>query len=116
MDLQHIVILAVFAGVILAIAINVIDMAVAAMLGVSTLIIFGIFTRQDILNAVQAAGGPLSLLFGGMVVARPWSRPVFSSRSASGSCPRRMAAANAFCWGSLPWCPCSTRFFRMPPQ
>ena len=70
MDLHHIIILAVFAGVILAIAINVIDMAVAAMLGVSTLIIFGIFTRQDILNAVQAAGGPLSLLFGGMVVAR----------------------------------------------
>ena len=70
MDLQHIVIFAVFSGVILAIAINVIDMAVAAMLGVSTLIIFGIFTRQDILNAVQAAGGPLSLLFGGMVVAR----------------------------------------------
>ena len=70
MDSQHIVIFAVFAGVILAIAINVIDMAVAAMLGVSTLIIFGIFTQQDILSAVQAAGGPLSLLFGGMVVAR----------------------------------------------
>jgi Na+/H+ antiporter NhaD/arsenite permease-like protein len=70
LELQSIIILAVFAGVILAIAINVIDMAVAAMLGVSTLIIFGIFTRQDILSAVQSAGGPLSLLFGGMVVAR----------------------------------------------
>ena len=70
MELQSIIIFAVFAGVILSIAINVIDMAVAAMLGVSTLIIFGIFTRQDILNAIQAAGGPLSLLFGGMVVAR----------------------------------------------
>ena len=45
MDLQHIVILTVFAGVILVIAINVIDMTVAAMLGVSTLIIFGIFTQ-----------------------------------------------------------------------
>ena len=70
MELQSIIILAVFGGVILAIAVNVIDMAVAAMLGVSVLIICGIFTQQDILNAVKAAGGPLSLLFGGMVVAR----------------------------------------------
>jgi len=70
LELQSIIILAVFGGVILAIAVNVIDMAVAAMLGVSVLIICGIFTQQDILNAVKAAGGPLSLLFGGMVVAR----------------------------------------------
>jgi len=70
LELQSIIILAVFAAVILAIAVNVIDMAVAAMLGVSVLIICGIFTQQDILNAVKAAGGPLSLLFGGMVVAR----------------------------------------------
>ena len=70
MELQSIIILAVFAGVILAIAINAVDMALAAMLGVSTLIIFGIFAQQDVLNAVRAAGGPLSLLFGGMVVAR----------------------------------------------
>ena len=70
MEFQSIIILAVFVGVIVAIAIDVIDMTVAAMLGVSTLIIFGIFTQQDILNAVRAAGGPLSLLFGGMVVAR----------------------------------------------
>ena len=63
LELQSIIILAVFAGVILAIAINVIDMAVAAMLGVSTLIIFGILQRQDILNDVQAAGGPMSLIF-----------------------------------------------------
>jgi Na+/H+ antiporter NhaD/arsenite permease-like protein len=70
LEFQSIIILAVFVGVIVAIAIDVIDMTVAAMLGVSTLIIFGIFTQQDILNAVRAAGGPLSLLFGGMVVAR----------------------------------------------
>ncbi|HSM90946.1 MAG TPA: SLC13 family permease [Desulfobacterales bacterium] len=70
LELQSIIILVVFGGVILAIAINAMDMVVAAMLGVSTLILFGIFTRQDVLNAVQSAGGPLSLLFGGMVVAR----------------------------------------------
>jgi len=33
LELQSIIILAVFGGVILAIAVNVIDMAVAAMLG-----------------------------------------------------------------------------------
>jgi Na+/H+ antiporter NhaD/arsenite permease-like protein len=70
LEFQSIIILAVFAGVILGIAFNLADMALAAMLGVSVLIVCGIFTQQDILNAVRAAGGPLSLLFGGMVVAR----------------------------------------------
>jgi Na+/H+ antiporter NhaD/arsenite permease-like protein len=70
LETQAIIIIAVFAAVILAIAVNVIEMAVAAMLGVSALIIFGIYTQQDILNSVKSAGGPLSLLFGGMVVAR----------------------------------------------
>src|SRR5512137_408112 len=45
-------------------------MTLAAMLGVSTLIACGILTEREVLNAVRAAGGPLSLLFGGMVVAR----------------------------------------------
>jgi len=70
LDLQSIIILAVFAGVILAIAVNRVDMTLAAMLGVSTLIVCGILTEREVLNAVRAAGGPLSLLFGGMVVAR----------------------------------------------
>ena len=70
MELQSIIILAVFAGVILAIALNLVDMTLAAMLGVSTLIACGILTEREVLNAVRAAGGPLSLLFGGMVVAR----------------------------------------------
>jgi len=70
LGLQSIIILAVFAAVILTIAFNLVDMTLAAMLGVSVLIVCGIFTQQDILNAVRAAGGPLSLLFGGMVVAR----------------------------------------------
>jgi Na+/H+ antiporter NhaD/arsenite permease-like protein len=70
LEFQSIIILAVFSGVILAIAFNLVDMILAAMLGVSVLIACGIFAQQDILNAVKAAGGPLSLLFGGMVVAR----------------------------------------------
>jgi len=62
--------LAVFAAVILAIAFDVIDMAVATLVGVSVLIGFDILREEDIIAAVQTAGGPLSLLFGGMVVAR----------------------------------------------
>ncbi|MCU0591946.1 MAG: SLC13 family permease [Desulfobacterales bacterium] len=70
MELQSIIILTVFAGVILAIALNLADMTLAAMLGVSVLIAGGILTEREVLNAVRSAGGPLSLLFGGMVVAR----------------------------------------------
>jgi Na+/H+ antiporter NhaD/arsenite permease-like protein len=69
-DLQVTLTLVVFAGVILAIAFNIIDMAVAALLGVSVMLLFGIFTRQEFLNAAQTAGGSIALLFGGMVVAR----------------------------------------------
>ncbi len=67
---QTIVIVAVFIGVIAAIAFDVIDMLLAALLGVSVLILFGTFNQQDILNVTRSAGGPLALLFGGMVVAR----------------------------------------------
>lgn len=70
MEIQSIIILSVFAGVILAIAVNLVDMTLAAMLGVSTLIVCGVLTEREVLNTVRAAGGPLSLLFGGMVVAR----------------------------------------------
>ena len=69
-NMQNIVIIVVFVGVIAAIAFDVIDMLVAALLGVCVLIIFGVFTQQDILNVTRTAGGPLALLFGGMVVAR----------------------------------------------
>ena len=69
-NVQNIVIIVVFIGVIAAIAFDVIDMLVAALLGVCVLIIFGIFKQQDILNVTRTAGGPLALLFGGMVVAR----------------------------------------------
>lgn len=59
MELQSIIILSVFGGVILAIALNLIDMTLAAMLGVSVLIAGGILTEREILNAVRSAGGPL---------------------------------------------------------
>lgn len=69
-ELQIAVTLLAFAGVILAIAFNLIDMAVAALLGVSVMLCFGVFTRNEFINAAQTAGSPIALLFGGMVVAR----------------------------------------------
>ncbi len=69
-DLQATMTFVVFAGVILAIVFNILDMAVAALLGVSILLLLGVFTRQEFLNASQTAGGSVALLFGGMVVAR----------------------------------------------
>ncbi len=55
---------------ILLIALDVIDMAVAALLGVSILLALGILGTDDLIEASKTAGGPLALLFGGMVVAR----------------------------------------------
>jgi Na+/H+ antiporter NhaD/arsenite permease-like protein len=69
-DLQTLVTFVVFGAVILVIALDLLDLALAALLGVSTLIAFGVFTLQDILNIVRTFGGSLALLFGGMVVAR----------------------------------------------
>lgn len=69
-ELQIYVTLAVFGAVILAIALDVVDMAVATLSGVSVLIGFAILKEPDIIEAMKTAGGPLSLLFGGMVVAR----------------------------------------------
>lgn len=61
---------AVFGGVILCIAFNLIDMTLAGLLGLSLLTVFGIIGQQDVLNTVLASQGSLALLFGGMVVAR----------------------------------------------
>jgi len=69
-SLHAIITIAVFAGVILAIACNLLDMTLAALLGVSILLVMGILTAGDALHAIETAGGTLSLLFGGMVVAR----------------------------------------------
>jgi Na+/H+ antiporter NhaD/arsenite permease-like protein len=62
--------LGVFAAVILAIAFDVVDMTLAAMLGASVLMLLGILTQEDIFNSFTKSEGMLSLLLGGMVVAR----------------------------------------------
>jgi len=69
-ELQIYLTFAVFAGVILAIAFNMIDMTLATLLGVSILILAGILTREDVAKTQEMASGPIALLFGGMVVAR----------------------------------------------
>ncbi|UXU85783.1 SLC13 family permease [Burkholderia sp. S-53] len=69
-EIQIVIALAVFAAVIFAIAFNLVDMAVAALVGTCLLVALGILTTQDIAAAFGSSTGPLSLLFGGMVVAR----------------------------------------------
>jgi len=69
-DFEAVITLVVFGAVILAIAFDLIDMMLAGLLGVSALIVLGIFSKQDIIDILQTAGGPITLLFGGMVVAR----------------------------------------------
>jgi Na+/H+ antiporter NhaD/arsenite permease-like protein len=69
-DFQITVTLVVFAAVILAIAIDLIDMTLAALLGACVLAVFGVLGREDVQAAMETAEGPLALLFGGMVVAR----------------------------------------------
>lgn len=68
--LQIWLIVGIFAGVILLIAFDVLDMMVAALLGVCVLLALGLLDRNDLQEASKVAGGPLALLFGGMVVAR----------------------------------------------
>lgn len=60
----------VFGSVILVIAFDMMDMALAALLGVSILTLFGTFTVEDVQNVIATLQGPLALLFGGMIVAR----------------------------------------------
>jgi Na+/H+ antiporter NhaD/arsenite permease-like protein len=69
-ELQVYLVVGVFSAVILAIAFNVIDMAVAALVGMCALIALNILNEQDLVAAARTAAGPISLLFGGMVVAR----------------------------------------------
>jgi Na+/H+ antiporter NhaD/arsenite permease-like protein len=69
-ELQIYLTVAIFGGVILLIALDLIDMAVAALLGVSLLLALGLLNTDDLVEAAKTAGGPLALLFGGMVVAR----------------------------------------------
>jgi len=48
--------------------------SIAALLGVSAMFVLGILGEKEILSAARTAGGPLALLFGGMVVARVLSK------------------------------------------
>jgi Na+/H+ antiporter NhaD/arsenite permease-like protein len=69
-DLQLVVALATFGIVILLIALDWLDMTVAAMLGVTVYAATGILTQRAVTSGLEMASGPLALLFGGMVVAR----------------------------------------------
>ena len=69
-ELQTIAVYVIFGGVVLTMTFDLLDMAVAALLGVSLLILFGVLGREELQSMVLTAGGPLALLFGGMVVAK----------------------------------------------
>ena len=62
--------LAVFGVVILVIAVDLVDMAVAALIGVSVLLAVGILDGADVMAGIDSASGPLLLLAGGMIVAQ----------------------------------------------
>ncbi|GAB6038467.1 ArsB/NhaD family transporter [Fundidesulfovibrio butyratiphilus] len=67
---QALVVYVVFALVIGGIALNLADMTLLALLGICVLSLGGLVTPADVFNAVKTSSGSLSLLFGGMVVAR----------------------------------------------
>jgi len=69
-DLQVWVTVIVLASLMVVLIFDWVDMTVAGLLSVSALIVFGILSQRDVLNVVNSGGGVLSLLFGGMVVAR----------------------------------------------
>jgi Na+/H+ antiporter NhaD/arsenite permease-like protein len=69
-ELQVTLTLVIFGGVILVIALDLMDMMLAALLGVSLFLVFGILDNSDMVEVFNTAGNPLALLFGGMVVAR----------------------------------------------
>ena len=54
----------------------------ATLLGVRVLLAVGLLDRNDLLEASKVAGGPLALLFGGMVVARVLAKRVSFARFA----------------------------------
>jgi Na+/H+ antiporter NhaD/arsenite permease-like protein len=62
--------LLVFAGVILAIVFDLLDMTVAALLGLAAAILLGLTTPTTLSETANAGGGAIALLFGGMIVAR----------------------------------------------
>lgn len=115
-DLQIYLTIGVFAGVILAIAFDLMDMAVAALLGVCVLLALGLLDSNDLLAAAVTAGGPLSLLFGGMVVARVLARTGVFDCWGTGSSAPPGAAAGATCSSWSPWSPRCAPSCPMPPR
>ncbi len=73
-DIQIYITLGIFLTVILVIAINILDMMIAALLGVCLMIVFDILNEHDMIEAVKSCGGSIALLFGGMVVAHVLSK------------------------------------------
>jgi Na+/H+ antiporter NhaD/arsenite permease-like protein len=69
-EFQVMLTLVVFATVVVAIAFDIVDMAVAALLGVSVLLAVGILDSADVMAGIDAGSGPLLLLAGGMIVAQ----------------------------------------------
>lgn len=67
---EHWIVIGTFVAVILVIAVNAMDMTVAALAGVGVLTATGNVQTDDVLKAVGNGGGSLALLFGGMVAAR----------------------------------------------
>jgi Na+/H+ antiporter NhaD/arsenite permease-like protein len=59
-----------FAAVILAIALNWLDLVVAGLLGAVLLRVLGIVTQQTAVSSINACFDTIGLFFGGMVVAR----------------------------------------------
>ena len=68
-ELQVYLTIGIFAAVILVIAFDLLDMTLAALLGVGAMIVTGILGDKDFLEVPATAGGAIALLFGGMVVA-----------------------------------------------
>ncbi|HXV10192.1 MAG TPA: SLC13 family permease [Burkholderiales bacterium] len=73
-DFQVYLTIGIFAAVILVIAFDLADMTLAALLGVGAMIVTGILGEKDFLEVPAIAGGAISLLFGGMVVAHVLDR------------------------------------------
>jgi Na+/H+ antiporter NhaD/arsenite permease-like protein len=75
-----------FALVILSIALNWLDLAVAGLLGAVFLRALGIVSQETAVSSINAGFDTIGLFFGGMVVARALVQPVFSTISALGCC------------------------------
>jgi len=59
-----------FVAVIVAIALNLLDVAVAALLGAVLLRLLGIVSQETAVSSINVGNDTIALFFGGMVVAR----------------------------------------------